>query len=71
MGFHDTCSWEGVGVSRRTGDGELGAGRSAAGGRPGGLRHGLSWVCGEGTFSFREVLSLGVAYRKRAAGEQG
>lgn len=64
MGFHDSCS-------RQTGDGELGAGRSAAGGRPGGLRHGLSWVCGEGTRSFRKVLPLGAEYRKRAAGERG
>lgn len=37
----------------------------------GGLRHGLSWVCGEGTRSFRKVLPLGAEYRKRAAGERG
>lgn len=71
MGFHDSCSWEGAGVSRRR-DRELGAGRSAAGRHPGGAEAGAVLGCVEvGPSSFREILPLGMEYRKRAADEWG
>lgn len=42
MGFHDSCSWEGAGVSRRMGTGSWAQGDQQQVDILGGLRQGLS-----------------------------